>query len=73
MSMFLTEEDIINLTGKQRRNAQMKELNILGITFRKRGDGSLVVMTAHVEKILDGKIPSGLESTNEVEPNWGVV
>ncbi len=71
MSMFLTGEEIIELTGKKRRGAQMKELNALGITHKVRGNGSLVVLRSHVENELDGQSRASLESRTDMQPNWG--
>lgn len=70
MSMFLTGDEIIDLTGKKRRSAQMKELNSLGITHKVRGDGSLVVLRSHIENELDGKSRVSLESVKDTQPNW---
>lgn len=47
--MLLTPEELQKLTNRQRKNAQAKELRAMGIEFRTRTDGSLVVLRATVE------------------------
>ncbi|MCI1005191.1 DUF4224 domain-containing protein [Herbaspirillum sp. C7C8] len=47
--MFLTEEELLELTGKQRPRSQQKALNQMGIPFRVRADGKTLV---HRETIL---------------------
>jgi hypothetical protein len=46
---ILTPEELKKLTGKMRYSAQARELNALGIPFRKRTNGSLVVLRSVVE------------------------
>lgn len=48
MTLTLTPDELIELTGKQRRSAQLKVLQALAIPFRVRPDGSLLVLRAHV-------------------------
>jgi len=47
--MLLTPEELRKLTNRQRRPSQAKELRAMGIEFRTRTDGSLVVLRATVE------------------------
>lgn len=67
--MFLTEEEIRELTGKTRRSSQAKVLNTLGIVHKIRPDGSLVVLRSHVEQQLGGRAPPA-KKEKEYEPNW---
>lgn len=62
--MFLTHEELIELTGRKVRNAQAKALNTMGVTHRRRPDGSVVVLKSHVDKLLDGNIET------IVKPEW---
>ena len=48
MTLVLSPDELIELTGKQRRSAQAKVLTALAIPFRVRPDGSLLVLRAHV-------------------------
>lgn len=50
--MFLTPEELQQLTGRKRRNAQVLVLRFMGIEHRVRPDGSVVVLRAHVEQVL---------------------
>ena len=47
--MILTEQEIRDLTGKRRPKWQARELDFLGIPYKPRQDGSLVVLRIHLE------------------------
>lgn len=49
--MFLTREEVEALTGKQRSDAQARELTQMGVKFLQRTDGSVVVLRALVEQL----------------------
>lgn len=70
--MFLTLKEIQELTGRKRRDAQIRELTHLGVTFDLRSDGSIVVLTAHVEKKFAGAA-EGVKKSKQFEPNWGAI
>ena len=55
---ILPREEVEKLTGKKRCNAQARELNHMGIDYRKRSDGSVVV--------LDVDLPFSLSTPKEV-------
>jgi Domain of unknown function (DUF4224) len=42
--MFLTSEEIAELCGKRGRFTQMQVLAALGISYKRRPDGSLIVL-----------------------------
>jgi len=44
--MFLTTDQLIELTGKLRSDAQRRELEHMGVPYRTRRDGTLVVSAA---------------------------
>lgn len=68
MSMFLDREELTHLTGRTRKDAQVRVLRFMGIEHRLRPDGSVAVLRAHVEKSLGG---SNVEiAEREYEPNW---
>lgn len=52
--MILTEAQLIELTAKRRPSAQARVLGHAGIPYRRRPDGSLIVLRIHVET-LDGQ------------------
>ena len=56
--MFLTDDEVKELTGKSRRASQVKVLNSLGIIHKIRPDGSLLILRSHVEQLLGGKLTS---------------
>ena len=45
----LTPAELKLLTGSARADAQARELEHLGIPYRKRRDGTLVVLRVHVD------------------------
>lgn len=47
----LTSEEIIDLTGKVRPAAQRKVLEHMGIAYKERPDGSIVVLRAMLEAV----------------------
>lgn len=47
--MFLTIEEIQQLTNRIRSDGQRRELDHMGIPYKVRRDGSLVVLRIHVE------------------------
>lgn len=48
--MFLTEEEIRQLTGHKRSDAQAKELRKMDIEYKTRANGSVAVHRAYLEK-----------------------
>lgn len=73
MSMFLTGEELAQLTGKKRRSAQVEALRMMGIEHKVRPDGMPVVSRHHIEDILDGRIQTGIESKRDVQPDFGAM
>lgn len=70
--MFLNESDIADLTKRKRASAQQKQLNAMGIQYKVRADGSLVVLQAHVERLLGaGEQPARRQPSRQ--PNWEVL
>lgn len=67
--MFLTEEEVRSLTNRVQHQAQAKMLRSIGMMFKIRSDGSLLVLRAHVEQELGGA-PKAKAKKKEVEPNW---
>lgn len=54
--MILSAQELVEVTARERPCAQARELEHLGIPYRRRRDGSLVVMRSHVEGESDGSI-----------------
>lgn len=55
--ILLTEQELIELTKKERPSAQARALDFMGIRYRARPDGSLVVLRIHVETV-EGQVSS---------------
>lgn len=49
-TVFLNEHELVDLTGKVRHSAQVRQLNYMGITHKVRADGSVAVLRMHVEQ-----------------------
>jgi hypothetical protein len=69
--MFLTDEEIVELTKKRRRVSQRQVLNALGIVHKVRPDGSLVVARDHALK--EFGVAEDKKKQKEVAPNWGAL
>lgn len=46
--MILTDQELEELTGKSRHKAQAKVLDFMGIPYKVRPDGSLVVLRVYL-------------------------
>lgn len=49
MSLILSRAEVSELTGKRRTDAQRRVLKAMGLFFRVRPDGSVVVLRSDVE------------------------
>lgn len=68
--MILTEAELEARTRKRRHRARARVLQAMGITFRLRGDGSVVVSRVHLDKLLGAN--SATPSIN-ILPNWSAL
>lgn len=68
--MFLTSEELRDLTHKKIPAAQIRALRTMGIDHKRRPDGTVLVLKAVIEKSfgLDEKQPK-----KRPEPNWDMV
>ena len=71
--MFLTPQELIELTGKRRHSSQAAELRRLGIEHKARGDGSLVVHAKHVDNEFGAGEVAPAANTKRPEPNWAAI
>jgi len=69
--MFLSKFEIETLTGRVRKDAQVRVLRFMGIEHRVRPDGTVAVLRSHVERALGGHI--NVDKKAEIEPNWGAL
>lgn len=68
--MFLTPDEVRELTGRLRRDAQAAALRHMGIEHKVRPDGSIAVLRAHVEREF------GVDEqtqTKDIEPDWNAL
>lgn len=70
--MILSHQELIELTGRSRKDAQVCALRFMGIEHRLRPDGSVVVSRSHVERILSGQAADRLNK-KIIEPNWSSI
>jgi hypothetical protein len=56
--MFLSADELVELTGRRQRESQAQALRMMGIEHKMRADGRLVVSRRHVEQVL-GVAPAG--------------
>lgn len=66
--MFLTEDEIRELTRRKVHRSQTEALRSMGISHKVRPDGSVAVLKSHVEKTLDG-LPEKARM-KEWQPDW---
>lgn len=59
--LTLTHDELKQLTGKGRRDAQKRVLDSMGIRYLMRPDRTLAVLRSHVEVSLGSKIPAQRE------------
>jgi hypothetical protein len=71
--MILSQAELIELTGRSRRDAQVRVLRFMFIEYRLRPDGSVAVSRSHVERILGGQPSDTLKKTMNIEPNWSAM
>jgi hypothetical protein len=67
IDMFLSDEEIIRLTGRCRRKQQKQVLEAKGVRYFENGINELVVSRAHVERLLSGETLKGSEATPNFE------
>ena len=54
-TLLLTDDELTELTGRRRVDAQERELKHLGVPHGKRTDGTLVVLRSVVEHLLGSR------------------
>ncbi|SPA44654.1 DUF4224 domain-containing protein [Cupriavidus taiwanensis] len=68
-TLTLSEEELRELTRKQKYSAQIRALRAMGIEHKVRPDGTVAVLRSHIERLMDGGSKTRKEKT--WEPNWG--
>lgn len=67
LGMFLNAVELVELTGRRKRDAQVQTLRAMGIEHKVRADGKVVVLRRHVEQELGVSARPG---EAEVTPDW---
>jgi hypothetical protein len=67
-SMFLSNDEVFQLTGKRQRGTQAQMLRAMGIEHKIRPDGRVIVLRQHVEQLLGVK--ADRRSKPVFEPDW---
>ncbi len=70
--IVLTQDEIEALTGRHRKDAQVKALRYMGIEHRVRPDGSIAVLKAHIDLLLGGTVASHSRQRSQ-SPNWAAI
>jgi hypothetical protein len=63
-SLFLTEDEMVELSGFRRSSAQAKALRTMGIEHKIRADGRVLVLRKHIEELF------GVRKRKEKEHEW---
>ncbi|MFM0435949.1 DUF4224 domain-containing protein [Paraburkholderia strydomiana] len=66
-SMFLSPNELVELTGRRKRDSQAQTLRAMGIEHKVRADGKVVVLRRHVEQELGAH---GRAAEVEAMPDW---
>ena len=72
--MFLTPEELVELTHAKRRDTQIRALRMMGIEYKLRPNGTPAVLCSHIEKVFGGQSSQGKTISSErTEPNWAAL
>jgi hypothetical protein len=72
-NIVLTKDEVEALTGRHRKDAQIKALRFMGSEHRVRPDGTVAVLKAHIEQILGAASPAPRQRSIRSEPNWAAL
>ena len=70
MSLYLSHDELRELTGRTRHSAQARALRHMGVTHKIRPDGRVIVLRSHLAAILDGK---SADKSKPTEPDWSAL
>lgn len=69
--MFLTVDEVVELTAKHQRAAQVRALRAMGINHILRADGSPAVLRETIYQTVDRRLANG--KTVDIEPDFSAV
>lgn len=73
-NLFLTPDQIHELTGAKQKAAQINALNFIGVRHSLHPDGSILVFYSTVQKLFGADIAEELiGNVNTIEPDWVMV
>lgn len=67
--LYLTEEEVIGITGRKRPDAQLRWFTRNGFTAKQRGDRTVLVSRKHFEEVMCGAGNSG-PRRKTAQPNF---
>lgn len=67
--LFLTVDEMIELTGKRQRNSQAAALCSMGIEHKVRADGRVMVLRKHLNQAFGADVSKDQQEC-EITPNW---
>ena len=70
-AVYLTQDEIIEITGRVKPSAQYRWLNANGFTAKLRADGRPLVSRAHFLLVMDGQLPGS--KPLDYEPDFGAL
>lgn len=68
--MFLSEDELVVLTGRKTARTQSVVLGQMGINFKLNAIGKVIVLKTHAEQVISGEKN---RSARIFEPNWAAV
>lgn len=71
--MFLTPEELVELTHAKRRDTQIRALRMMGIEYKLRPNGTPAVLCSHIEKIFGGVQTEKPVERAGTQPNWAAL
>lgn len=72
MELFLSDDELQELTGYRQRAAQVRALRFMGIEHRVRPDGRPAVLRAHVQHAFSGPRSANVVQDTQ-EPDWSAL
>ncbi|MDA0780638.1 MAG: DUF4224 domain-containing protein [Rickettsiales bacterium] len=71
-SICLTENEIQQITNRKRRDCQITALSQMGVDFKRRPDGSIVILRKHFNNVMGGDIKQS-NNPDKFQANWNMV
>jgi acetolactate synthase regulatory subunit len=68
--LFLSQTEVVLLTGRTVRTAQVKALKAMGIEHKVRPDKSVAILRSHIEKVFDGQTQTNPKKQHQPTVNW---